>query len=74
MLAAREIILEIVEIVGILQILLQTIGIAGDRPPRYVPCGVSGYVRGGQAPALRREKHFLFLKLISKMPRDKHQI
>ena len=33
MLAAREIILEIVEIVEIL-LLLQTISIAGDRPPR----------------------------------------
>ena len=32
MLVAREIILEILEI---LEILLQTIKIAGDRPPRY---------------------------------------
>ena len=73
MLAAREIILEILEILEILLhlcrarapdlarsgsgdselfrlILLQTIGIAGDRPPRY---GEKAGHCGRQAPALR---------------------
>ena len=49
MLAARKIILEIVEILEIL-LLLQTIGIAEDRSPRY---GEKAGHGGGQAPVLR---------------------